>query len=94
MSQLNRYKMVSMAVSVAMHDDDDDTIIISGIKRPRQHAFWMSPFLKDRTDPTQRNTLAKLEVDFIRVSMHITLPPPAINRKSANKFRAHFLGFV
>ena len=67
------YRMMSMAVAIAMVDDiDDDVLLAGGIKRPRVHAFWMSPFLKARTDPTQRNTLAKLEADFIRVSILIT----------------------
>ena len=63
------YRLMSMAVGVVIQDDQDDEIlIVGGIKRPRVHAFWMSPFLHARTDPSQRNTLAKLEADFLRVS--------------------------
>ena len=63
------FRRLSLAISISMVDDDTDLLVIQGIKRPRRHAFWMSPFLRARTDMTQRNTLAKLESDFIRVSI-------------------------
>ena len=66
-----RVKVVCLAVSLAIADDMDDDLIIAGIRRPRVHAFWMSPYLRDRRNPQQRNTLAKLETDFIRVSIQI-----------------------
>ena len=65
--QMSRYTMMSMAMSVVLTNDEDEFIVSGGIKRPRTHAFWMSPFLRERTDMSQRNTLAKLEIDFIRV---------------------------
>ena len=64
----SRYKVLSLAMTVVMEDAIDDCLIIGGIKRPRYHAFWMSPYLYARTDPTQRNTFCKLEADFLRVS--------------------------
>ena len=72
MGAMTRYQMMSLAMSVVLTDDEEDYYIISGgIKRPRTHAFWMSPFLHGRTDPTQRNTLAKLEADFLRVGTQV-----------------------
>ena len=65
---MSRFKVISLAVSIALEDEEDDMILLAGIKRPRVHAFWMRPFLKARTDSRQRNTLAKLEADFLRVS--------------------------
>ena len=68
---MSRYRMMSLAVSVVLDDDSSDEFVVGGIKRPRTHAFWMSPFLKARTNDRERNTLAKLEADFIRVSIQI-----------------------
>ena len=68
-----KYRQVALAVSMVIDDEMDDSIIIGGIRRPRTHAFWMSPYLKARTDTRQRNTLAKLEADFIRVRLYSML---------------------
>ena len=65
----SRYRVISLAMSVVLEDAYDDCIIAGGIKRPRVHAFWMSPYLHARTDVTQRNTFCKLEADFLRVSI-------------------------
>ena len=58
-----------MAMSVALDDDYEDWYMYSGMKRERQHLFWMAPFLAGWTDCTQCNTFAKLEADFLRVSI-------------------------
>ena len=58
-----------MAVAFAMEDLEDDMLILGRLKKPRIHEFWMRPHLQGRTDTQQRNTLAKLEADFIRVSI-------------------------
>ena len=58
-----------MAMAFAMEDLEDDILILGRLKKPRLHKFWMKPHLLGRTDTQQRNTLAKLEADFIRVSL-------------------------
>jgi hypothetical protein len=45
---------------------DEDVVVHNSMRR--RHRYWMSPYLADRCNPNQRNTLAKLEMDFIRVS--------------------------
>ena len=65
--EMSRKRIISLAISVAMEDDEEEWIAFNGIKRARTHAFWMSPFLYARTDNRQRNTFAKLEADFLRV---------------------------
>lgn len=45
---------------------EDEEVLI--MKSKREHRYWMAPYLKDRSNPYQRNTLAKLEMDFLRVS--------------------------
>ena len=67
--EMSRKRILSMAISIAMEDDLEDWITYNGMKRRRTHAFWMSPFLHGRTDFRQRNTFAKLESDFLRVSI-------------------------
>ena len=71
--QISRRKLLDMAMSVALDDDYEDWYMYSGMKRERQHLFWMAPFLSGRTDATQRNTFAKLESDFLRVSSKINI---------------------
>ena len=71
-AQVNRVKVIAAALSLILEDDDDDMLIASGLKRRRTHGLWMSPYLRDRTDYQQRNTLLKLEADFIRVSNLMT----------------------
>ena len=70
--QVNRVRVIAVALSLVMEDDDDDMLIASGLKRRRTHGFWMSPYLRDRTHARQRNTLLKLEADFLRVSNIMT----------------------
>ena len=69
-ANMERYKLMTVGLSIIMDDIQDDMIIIAGIKRPRTHAYWMAPYLHARTDATQRNTLAKLEADFLRVRIN------------------------
>ena len=68
---VKRFQLISVALAIALDDDEEDFIVLNGLKRRRTHAFWMSPYLQGRTDSTQRNTLCKLEADFLRVSKHI-----------------------
>ena len=66
---VNRFRVISTALSIALNDDEEDYYIFSGWKRKRTHAYWMSPYLPARIDRSQRNTFAKLESDFLRVSI-------------------------
>jgi hypothetical protein len=52
----------SLAFLFAM--EDEEVIIM----HKRKHRYWMAPYLKARCNPYERNTLPKLEVDFLRVS--------------------------
>ena len=65
--EVHRFKVFSVAMSIALDDSEEDYFFLGGQRRKRTHAFWMSPYLLARTDTTQRNTFAKLETDFIRV---------------------------
>lgn len=58
--------VMSASVASMFALDDEDLLLVN--YRCRRHRYWMQPYLKDRMNPNQRNTLAKLEVDFIRVS--------------------------
>ena len=64
-----RKRLIAMALSIAMGEEEDDDIFLMYMRRPRVHRFWMLPYLHQRTDASQRNTLAKLEADFVRVSI-------------------------
>ena len=73
----DRVELISAAVSVLMSVDEDEGVLMERMaKRRRTHEFWMSPYLHARTDYTQRNTMAKLESDFLRVSY-----PPQLYKK-------------
>ena len=76
MTQIRRVQLLAASVAVALSVDEDDMIVMErAAKRRRTHEFWMSPYLHARTDTTQRNTLAKLESDFLRVCIKKKLPP-------------------
>ena len=60
-------QVVTLAVSATfLIEDEDDMVVCNGIKR--RHQYWMAPYLRDRTDSTQRNTMPKLEMHMIEVS--------------------------
>ena len=63
-----RYRLISLGLAAALHDADDDLHLVAKVQR-RSPSMWMSPYLRHRTDVTQRNTLAKLEMDFVEVSV-------------------------
>ena len=72
MRDVGRKRMLALAMAIAMDDEEDDQMILSVLrKKKRQHDFWMHPFLYSRTDSSERNTLAKLEADFIRVNINL-----------------------
>ena len=62
----SRVQVLTAALTVSMMIDEEDIIIVQGMRR--RHRYWVSPYLRPRTDTRQRNTLAKLERDFLRVS--------------------------
>ena len=64
---VSRYRLIANALAVAIYDHVDDCIEINQLKR-KSPTVWMDPYLRGRSDTTQRNTLAKLEADFIKVS--------------------------
>ena len=68
--EVNRKRLISLALAVSMDKTEEEYFVINGMKRRRTHAFWMSPYLYARTDQSQRNTLCKLEADFLRVSKY------------------------
>ena len=59
-------QLITAAVTISMIIDEEDLVVINGMRR--RHRYWVSPYLRARTDSGQRNTLAKLERDFLRVS--------------------------
>ena len=61
------FEVVARGLGLALQDHASDIELLSQYKRQSPEE-WMLPHLRRRTDPTQRNTLAKLEEDFLRVS--------------------------
>ena len=66
--EVNRKRVIAVALAACLDDTDEEYHLLYQRKCRREHAFWMSPYLHARTDASQRNTLAKLEADFLRVS--------------------------
>jgi hypothetical protein len=60
-----RVAVVSIAAMFLFAMEDEEVILLNS---RRKHRYWVAPYLKDRCNPNQRNTLAKLEMDFLRVS--------------------------
>lgn len=63
--ELATFGVVTSAVAFLFAIEDEEVVIAN---RRRKHRYWSAPYLKARCDPMQRNTLAKLELDLIRVS--------------------------
>ena len=61
-----RFAFLSGALALMFLADEEDVMLLEHMRR--RHRYWVSPYLRPRTDRRQRNTLAKLEVDFLRVS--------------------------
>ena len=60
-----------LAAAIVLDDDlDDDIYWYTQYKPPRVHQYWMAPFLSSRREIRIRRSLAYLEDDFIRVSLH------------------------
>ena len=61
-----RVGVISAAIILTSFMDEDEMFFFNS--KRRRHRYWAAPYLKDRCNPNQRNTLAKLEMDFLRVS--------------------------
>ena len=71
--------------------EEEDFMIVEQSKR-RKHRFWMAQYLRQRTNPYQRNTLHKLELDFLRMGnveeFQVTLRmPPDLYAELVNLVR-------
>lgn len=67
---VRRANILAACISMALSVDEDEMALMERVaRRRRTHEFWMSPYLFARTDNRQRNTMAKLESDFLRVSI-------------------------
>ena len=64
-SQSREFRSRAIATVFFILDDEEDPFYG---ETSRVHDFWMRPHLEARYDMSQRNTLAKLERDFVRVS--------------------------